>query len=302
MIKVEVQKYNFTFKVMKKIQLPDYSGSVLRGHFGNQLRRTVCLTKQATCDNCPLIKRCSYGRLFENINDRIFIHPYIIEPLPYKTNFINENKDFTFSMILIGDAIEDLSLITFIWSKVFSIGFKHRDNIGFAELTMISLDSGEIIYDKEDENPIIRDHNQYISLTEKNYNSVTIKMITPLRIQTTNDYGKSIILGQENFTIKEFVKSLIRRVKILKEYLNLDFPIYDINEFQDITMITNNIKFTSTKRFSSKQKAEMEFYGLLGEFELNGDSLAKLSLILELCQYLHIGKSTTFGFGKYKII
>ena len=302
MIIIPVQKYHFKFKVTKKITLPKYSGSILRGHFGNQLRKSVCVTKQENCKNCPLIKRCLYGKLFENISNETLIHPYVIEPLNYNTITLENDKIFSFSTILMGEICNDLSLIIYIWETIFKIGFKHRDNIGTAQLLNVQLDSGEIIYDKLVDEPSIVEHNKFIKIVKNSNLELKVNLITPLRLQSTNQYGKSIILNEENFNIKDFIKAILRKVKIINDFLKIEFKIPELTELSDIIIKSSTLKFTSTRRFSRRQNVEMDFYGLLGEFILYGNSLSLLSELLLICEYIHIGKSTTFGFGKYQLI
>lgn len=310
MQEIKIQRYIFNWVASSKLTFPSYSGSILRGHFGNQLRKVVCFTKQEVCLGCPLINRCSYGRLYETVaqsGGQKQPHPYIIEPLKYGTQVILPERKFSFSMVLIGkDAIEDISLIIFIWEQVFTRGFKHRDNIGSAELINVCLEDGTIIYDNQSEEKTVVSHKTHINISENNIDIPTlhINLLTPLRLQgIAPNSNKSIVIGKNTFDAKCFVQAVLRRCQIvLNQQLGLPISVPKWNDFADNICIDNvRLCWTSTTRFSRRQNQEMDFFGLIGEFDLHGSSIIELYGWLHLCSYLHLGKSSTFGFGKYSM-
>ena len=304
---ISIQRYTFNFLADTDIHLPNYSGSVLRGHFGNQLRRLVCFTKQPNCNACPLIERCSYGRLFETVPSSQTSYrqkytnlplPYVIEPFAYGTNHLPAGQLFSFSMLLIGDARQEFPLIIYVWEKVFTHGFKHREHIGHASLINVTLDDGSVVYDNSweaDERKVIA-HTNSISLAENNtdINNLTIKLQTPLRIQSFVD-NRSVIVDANGLNGENFCRALFRRCELL---------LGDIEVKLDDTlqMYNQNLHWVKTRRYSSKQQQEMEFFGLLGEFSLSGKSLNNIFPYLKIGEYLHVGKSATFGFGKFIIM
>ena len=59
-----VARYRFSWRVTRPLRLPDYAGSMLRGAFGHALRQVACMTKQKTCEACPLLAACAFPALF----------------------------------------------------------------------------------------------------------------------------------------------------------------------------------------------------------------------------------------------
>ena len=57
-------RYRFHWRVSAPIHLPAYAGSMLRGAFGHALRRLACMTRQADCGACPLLRTCPYPGIF----------------------------------------------------------------------------------------------------------------------------------------------------------------------------------------------------------------------------------------------
>lgn len=47
------------------LQMPEHSGSMLRGAFGIALRSLTCVTDMPECRDCPLKQHCNFPRIFE---------------------------------------------------------------------------------------------------------------------------------------------------------------------------------------------------------------------------------------------
>lgn len=47
------------------LQMPEHSGSMLRGAFGVALRSLTCVTDMPECRDCPLKQHCNFPRIFE---------------------------------------------------------------------------------------------------------------------------------------------------------------------------------------------------------------------------------------------
>jgi hypothetical protein len=54
-------------------------------------------------------------------------------------------------------------------------------------------------------------------------------------------------------------------------------------------------------RFSSRQQREMTLGGVVGEWKLSGE-LGELMPWFWLGQWLHVGKETTMGMGRYSLV
>lgn len=304
-----IQRYVFNLVATSDIYLPAYSGSVLRGNFGNVLRKTVCFTKQDKCDNCPLIERCSYSRLYNTISQYNgkklkSRHPYVIEPLEYNRRFIAEGEKFSFNMVLFGNSAQDLSLYIFIWEKVFTtLGFVSCQKKGYANLLNV-MSNGKLIFDNTIDNSNLDALNHILEIDSsptQNISEVFIKLITPLRLQGRDSDGKSIIIGTNSFNEKAFIGSILRRSQEFLSAHNLEYNCLNYNDNLDIKLVNKHLSWVKTKRYSGAQRQEMEFYGVIGNFTLTGTDLANFLPWLELCSYLHLGKSSTFGFGQFYI-
>ncbi len=63
----------------------------------------------------------------------------------------------------------------------------------------------------------------------------------------------------------------------------------------------NNLKWCSVDRYSNKQKKHMKLSGFIGEV-LFENVPSEFLWVIKLVELIHIGKNTTFGNGKYKIL
>lgn len=125
-----INRYQFNFKVATPLHLNFYSGSMLRGAFGHALRHISCMTKMKACHTCPLQSTCPYTLIFEPIaseqhrmqNFNQVPAPYIIEPPPLGSKNYQIGETLSFSMVLIGDAIQQLPLVIFAWQRALKRG------------------------------------------------------------------------------------------------------------------------------------------------------------------------------------
>lgn len=118
-----IARYRFTAIVQQPLQLPDYTGSLLRGQFGAALRNVACMTRQPTCPGCPLLQTCPYTRIFEApappkgqnaLQDFSQIpNPYIMEPPTPGARLLDADDALVFHLVLVGHAIDQLPLIIF---------------------------------------------------------------------------------------------------------------------------------------------------------------------------------------------
>jgi hypothetical protein len=60
------------------------------------------------------------------------------------------------------------------------------------------------------------------------------------------------------------------------------------------------IPYLDWQRYSNRQERKMDFGGLLGTVELDGD-LAPLAPLLRTAEVVHVGKGATFGLGKLEL-
>lgn len=78
------------------LQMPEHSGSMLRGAFGVALRSLTCVTDMPECRDCPLKQHCNFPRIFEmpalqqaNVQA---VNPYVIH-VPITDQMSDDSSD-----------------------------------------------------------------------------------------------------------------------------------------------------------------------------------------------------------------
>lgn len=93
--------------ISPKLSSP-FSGTLLRGSFGYNLRKILCIfKKRRSCTSCPVADSCLYYKIFdtpapENAPFKMdFLpHPFLISPMTIK---LNESDKLIFDFLLFGE-------------------------------------------------------------------------------------------------------------------------------------------------------------------------------------------------------
>lgn len=296
-----IARYQFQFKVITEINLPEYAGSALRGAFGRSLRKISCMTKEPECKSCGLYQTCPYTNIFETPAPKQHQiqqfsqvpNAYIIEPPEWGAKQYYQNDLFQFDLVLFGKALLQLPLISFAFKRALEYNLAG----GKAELMDIQhyqqdnalisiLHKGNII-----------DHNQQIIIPDQFPPHFDLLFITPLRLQ---ENGKPLTVTK--ITLERFLKTLLKRIALLSEFhhqpLGLDFEqlITAIPQITD----TKNLKWQDWTRYSSRQQQKMKLGGIVGQWQMENVPM-EWAKLLYIGQWLHCGKNATFGLGKYQI-
>ena len=99
------------------------------------------------------------------------------------------------------------------------------------------------------------------------------------------------------------IRGLIRRLMTLSFFhcgyeLEIDYKGLVERSNQNIQKLDENIHWVDWSRYSHRQDTEMMLGGVIGSVTFKGN-LNEFLPILSLGEYIHIGKGTAFGLGKY---
>ncbi len=297
---VPIKRYQFSFEVLADFMLPEYSGSLLRGIFGHALREICCVTKAQSCTGCSLIQTCFYSEIFETpqLNRSLTKaksppQGYVIEP-PIAQRLYRKGSQLVFSMVLFGRNIERLPLITSAWQKALMKDIRG----GKAMLSNVSVEDNNGWISIFEENRVIP-HDPFLRLPELYPNQYIVRFLTPLRLQ-----AEGRLLKEYTVNAHHFFSQLLRRLSWISErhlgdYMQLNYSILaeKLAVIEDIKVLY----WQDWARYSTRQKRKMHLGGMLGTWDFNhlSQDLAKL---LYLGQWLHAGKNTTFGLGRYELL
>jgi hypothetical protein len=302
-----VTRYGFSFRMEDDLRLPEYSGSLLRGQFGAALRRTACMTGARHCTGCPLYRTCPYPAIFEAPAPEMHAlqrfsqvpNPYVIEPPPLGANHVAADDILSFHIVLVGRALDQLPLIAYALQRAFGYGIgRQRARGRLEDIAVEGADEPESLWDAEQSR--IGAHEQGLSVPSlPHINAVTLKIVTPLRLQNQGHRIPSVGLKP-----RTLFTALLRRASLLFELhaalpgLAGDAP--RLAAAAERLVDERRLEWKDWTRFSSRQDREMTLGGVIGEWTLSGD-LGELLPWLWLGQWLHVGKNTTMGMGRYSL-
>ena len=70
---------------------------------------------------------------------------------------------------------------------------------------------------------------------------------------------------------------------------------------EEIRVTSAALTWLELDRYSTRQRMRLGQGGLMGTITFKGDSVGTFVPLLRLGEYLHLGKSTTFGLGAYRL-
>lgn len=311
--KFRFAKFRFRLRAEEKIYLPRYKGSALRGGFGNVFKKTVCISRDRKCEGCMLREKCVYSYIFETplpqglTNSSKFKlpylpHPFILEPpLTYKP-YYSPGEEISFNLILVCRCVDYLPYFVFVFEELGKNGIGRGR--GKYELMGVDDEEGKRIYEsgKLSGKYTAKSFQDIIDESDlrarENYQKISISFVTPTRV---------ILKGRltTELEFKPFITNLLRRISWLSQFhcdeeLEFDYK-YLISRAETIKTTERDFKWYDWERYSSKQDIRMKLGGFVGNVTFEGD-LKEFIPFVKLGEYIHIGKNTSFGLGKYKIV
>ena len=281
--------------------MPTSKTAALRGGMGEMLLRQNCITDRR-CEKCRFNQVCVVRHTFYSSMKKKPAYVtgpesigYLIECTDKRTEY-KKGSRFECSLILFGDSIAFFNtyLQAFYHLGMAGLG-KDKSRFRIRE-----------VYNTKNQR-IVSDNNVDMSRYQINFLSDYINFrkgelkqesgtwqlifVTPLSMKYQQEY-------MERFYSEALVKGAARRVQMLDYYIGTEAEIPQFVEYPQIT--GQNMKKQYIKRYSSTQDSHMTLQGIIGSVTFD--------IIPEQClDYLiagevtHIGKNTSFGFGKYII-
>ena len=298
-----IARLRLTVRAEGPVQLPPYAGSMLRGAFGHAL---LALSPLPHTDGqpCALHATCPYCQLFAapplpGHSLQKFSHmpqPYVIEPPTGGAQQLQAGQTFDFGLVLIGKALGDLPTVLQAWQRALRTGLGR----GHTPCTLIEIFDENGLQRLSDKREQLSNLNVIVPPPPALHTQATLHFHTPLRLQVQ---GKPVRAGQ--LTARDLLIALARRTQLLCDvHLGAAAPQQDFavlsTQAAAITLHSEDLHWFDWGRYSQRQQQEMQLGGLLGSVQLQGD-LAPFAALLQLGQWLHIGKNATMGLGGYRL-
>ena len=130
---------------------------------------------------------------------------------------------------------------------------------------------------------------------------IRVHLQTPLRIKRRGHFVRAA-----DFTPGDLLRNLFSRLASLATfYGSSDEPFEWTGHVPcatELDMIARDLAWIDWTRYSSRQRTSMEMGGIVGTLTLEGPGIQALWPMLWLGQWTHLGKGTSFGLGRYRVL
>jgi len=306
----EIAKFDFSIISEERLLLPPFKGSTLRGGFGSVFKRIICLERGGDCSRCILKEKCVYLYIFETPppEDAKMMrkypkapHPFVLTPPTDERSQYNKGDRLNFELLLIGNAIDYLPYFIFVFSELGKRGLgKGRGK--FRIDAVWSIKDGKKVKIFDGERGILTGKYDRISFNlvdeGEKIKRLRLNFITPTRIKFGGKYTDNV-----EFSI--IFRNLLRRISLLSyfhcnEELDLDYKGM-IKKAEEVRTLEKDVRWVDIERYSTRQGTRMKIGGFVGEASYEGE-LSPFLPFLRLGEFVHLGKGTSFGLGKYRIL
>ena len=316
------------FHVQSDITLPAFTGSTFHGVLGRALSDVRYSDRREACSECTCRPECRYANLYSYLFETPADHPFVSQagalirknqkeypkPIildPPRGGAYAEGDQMMLQMTLVGKAIECLPFAVCGLRQFSQARFGPSNECLMLDSIIDGADSESpvetLIYNGKTDTYIgpgsVCDLNRIVGDTYKNLDTanttsnIHIRFLTPLRFMENNRLGATL-------DFKIFMARILDRIELLSVHSPLTEPI-DKNAILDaaaqVKTEKSGLQWHDWERYSSRQNNRMKFGGYLGDIVFSGNLIPFLPYI-KMGEFLHMGKQTTFGLGKYRVM
>ncbi len=295
---IEYKQFDITLQLSRENSISRFPAATIRGGFGITLRKLVCPTIEKSCNGCILRQNCIYCYLFETVpsSDAARMRQYKAIPHPFTLWCAQQGDTVNVSLVLVGKAIKSLPYFIFTLNKLGSQGLG-KEHIRY-RLLQVRTDN-RLLYEVGKSEVVMEFDPDicHIREAEKAQGQCTLDFYSPLLLRKD---GK-IVDRYDNYA---FFTTLLRRITTLYT-IHCDGENFDdcralVQKWENSISAEVNMEWVKNKRFSTRQKREIDYDGFTGEVKLIGD-IGTFLPFLKAGEILSVGKNTAFGFGKYRL-
>ncbi len=299
------------------MRLPAYKGGVLRGGFGITFKRIVCIYPSLPpCRECSLLYRCPYPAVFETPpppdSEVLRTHeaipqPFVLWPPEDERTDYAPGQHLRFRLTLIGQGIAALPYFIVTFQRLGELGLG-PNRARYRLLRVDEVDprdaSWEAIWRENGGatgggGQIMDAVTLLAAFPPQEVASLSLDFLTPTRLK----YDGQVLRRAPAFHV--VVRTLLRRLSSLSYFhggqrWEIDYRGW-IEQAQAVETVGNEIGWVDWERYSTRQHQSMDFGGIVGQVTYAGEGLGAFLPLLRLGEWVHVGKGTVFGQGRYRL-
>lgn len=302
-LQVQYIKLHFTVEFMENTMLSKDKVSALRGGMGAMLLQKNCINN-CQCDKCNFISECLVQKTiysqyeqksaFVTVGESV---GYVIECENYEREF-KQGSFLKFNLLLFGKTI--------MYFHQFLEAFLALGETGLGEkrskykIITVTNSLNKIIYVNGQ-----CDMSQYQILKLYDYVFYRWKQLQHKELENKLIFKTPLTLkyhGEflQEYQIEPILTSVSRRIFMLDCYEGIFNDYYQKEDFKIPKMKYQEHSMITVKRYSQRKKQSMIFKGIKG-YCIVEEWYPEVLFLLLAGELIHIGKHTSFGFGRYRI-
>lgn len=306
-LKIRYIKLHFTVAMLEDAYLPADKVSALRGGMGEMLLRTNCV-RDRNCADCDfesecIVRRTMYSKYrcvpqFVTTDDSI---GYILECENYNELFA-EGDLLQFNLILFGKTIVYFNQYM---QAFFALGNEGigKTHAGYRIISVTNtqnhpLFEGGAVHMRNYRVQTIEEYVEYrIRRMDKTGCQNRLVFHTPATLKYRGEF-------LEEYRIEAIWDAVLRRIYMLECFEEIIQNVHDIDDLKVFTLpdiVKQEVRRVGVGRYSSTQNRKMILNGIKGYIELARIPEQMMPWLLA-GELIHIGKNTSFGFGRYSVV
>jgi CRISPR-associated endoribonuclease Cas6 len=255
--------------------------------------------------------QCAYAYIFETphtgaspapIRATNLPHPFVILPPLTTREIIHTGEPLAFQLTLIGKGIDFLPYFIYAFDELGRSGIgrgrgRYRlervaDNLGDQDVYLGATKtlSGDFA---------VKSFSDIVAETHAwNPQQIALRFLTPTRILDQNKTAQTLSFDM-------LIRGLLRRASLLAKIhagqeWALDYGAILEAARTQVRLTHSELHDQSWEHYSNRQQRRMRFDSFIGTVRYEGELTPFLPFI-QLGHYIHLGKNTTFGMGKYEV-
>lgn len=305
MLNIRYVKLHFTLMFTEDTVLPRHKASMLRGGIGEMLLRMNCI-KDRNCESCGFIRECLVQRTLYSQFDRKPDFMTTGESIGYVLKCEDTREHFyagdqmKFVLLLFGKTIVYFNqfLQALYQLGIYGIGKEQAKfkMVSVSNTRMQPILEGTNVYMERYRVEYVRDYVAWRlgHLKAAEDTVYTMHFTMPLTVKYHNEFVKE-------FQMESVLLAARRRIYMLDCFENIDGKAYYRKELKIPERLDQKAFSCSIPRVSFRKNQKMVLRGIRGWMTFTGICEEELALLLA-GELVHIGKNTSFGFGKYRIM
>lgn len=299
-LQIRYIKLQFGLRLIEDTRLPINKVSAIRGGIGEMLLRANCI-RDRDCQKCDFESECIVRRtMYSQFNEKPeFITSgesvgYVLECENYEEEF-QKGDILEFRLLLLGKTIVYFSQFVQAIYQFGTVGIGREHScyeIAYIRNTLgKDILRGQNICMEQCKVMLLWDYVEYrLKQTPSWENRIRFKTPVTLKYQ-----GKF----QQNLSVEAVLPAVFRRIYIMDCFEGLKCGKLEWSDRLP-EVLEEDSHLVTVYRYSSTQDQKMPLRGIKGEMKLS-EVPEELLIVLLAGEVLHIGKNTSFGFGRYHI-